>query len=67
MIYRGLYPFIVAHHRGNADDPIAYLAADAKGLGMLKQERKNRSAITDLSYLPIPAPPNVSPMALSMS
>jgi len=40
MISRGLYQFTVAHHRGNADDPIAYLAADAKGLGVLKQERK---------------------------
>lgn len=57
MVYRGLYHFTVAHHRGKADDPIAYLAADAKGLGVLKQERKNRSAITDLLYLTIPAPP----------
>jgi len=57
MIYRGLYHFTVAHHRGKADDPIAYLAADAKGLGVLKQERKNRSAITDLLYLTISAPP----------
>lgn len=57
MIYRGLYHFTVAYHRGKADDPIAYLAADAKGLGILKRERKNRSAITDLLYLTIPAPP----------
>lgn len=35
MIYRGLYHFTVAHHRGKADDPVAYLAADAKGLGIL--------------------------------
>ncbi|NTW96983.1 MAG: hypothetical protein HGB28_00320 [Oscillochloris sp.] len=36
---------------------VAYLAADAKGLGVLKQKRKNRAAITDLLYLTIPAPP----------
>jgi hypothetical protein len=52
-----LYHFTVAHHRGKADDPVAYLAADAKGPGMLKRERKNRTAITDLLYLTIPAPP----------
>ncbi|MFN8569526.1 MAG: IS4 family transposase [Kouleothrix sp.] len=57
MIYRGLYHFTVAYHRGKADDPIAYLAADAKGLGVLKPKRKNRAAITDLLYLTIPAPP----------
>ncbi|NTU80202.1 MAG: IS4 family transposase [Chloroflexales bacterium] len=57
MVYRGLYHFTVAHHRGKADEPIAYLAADAKGLGVLKQERKKRSAITDLLYLTIPSPP----------
>lgn len=57
MVYRGLYHFTVAHHRGTADDPMAYLAADAKGLGILKRERKNRSAITDLLYLTISSPP----------
>lgn len=58
MVYRGLYHFTVApHHRGKADDPVAYLAADAKGLGILKRERKNRTAITDLLYLTISSPP----------
>lgn len=57
MIYRGLYHFTVAHHRGKANDPIAYLAADAKGLGILKRARKNRAAITDLLYLTISVPP----------
>jgi hypothetical protein len=57
MVYRGLYHFTVAHHRGKADDPVAYLAADAKGLGILKRERKDRSAITDLLYLTIPSSP----------
>jgi hypothetical protein len=57
MVYRGLYHFTVAHQRGKADDPVTYLAADAKGLGILKRERKDRSAITDLLYLTIPSSP----------
>lgn len=57
MLYRGLYHFTVAHHRGTADDPVAYLAANAKGLGILKRKRKNRTAITDLLYLTISVPP----------
>jgi hypothetical protein len=57
MVYRGLYHYTVARQRGKADDPVAYLAADAQGLGILKRERKNRAAITDLLYLTIPAPP----------
>lgn len=57
MVYRGLYHYTVAYHRGKATDPIAYLAADAKGLGILKREQKDRTAITDLLYLTIPVPP----------
>jgi Transposase DDE domain len=57
MVYRGLYHFTVAHHRGKADDPIAYLAAHAEGLGIIKRQRKNRGAATELLYLTIPAPP----------
>lgn len=53
MIYRGLYHFTVARHRGKADDPIAYLAADAEGLGIIKRQRKNRGAATALLYLTI--------------
>jgi Transposase DDE domain len=40
MVYRGLYHFAQAFHRGAAGDPIAYLAEDARGLGILKQKRK---------------------------
>jgi hypothetical protein len=40
MVYRGLYHFAQAFHRGAARDPVAYLAADARGLGILKQKRK---------------------------
>jgi Transposase DDE domain len=37
MVYRGLYHFTQAYHRGEATDPVAYLAAEAKGLGLIKQ------------------------------
>ena len=40
MVYRGLYHFAQAFHRGAATDPVAYLATDARGLGILKQKRK---------------------------
>ena len=39
MVYRALYHFTQAYHRGATSDPIAYLAAEAKGLGLLKQRR----------------------------
>ncbi len=57
MVYRGLYHYTVARQRGKAEDPVAYLAADAQGLGIIKRERKNRAAITDLLYLTIPGSP----------
>lgn len=57
MVYRGLYHFTQAHHRGKADDVVAYLAADAEGLGIIKRKRKRRAAAIDLLYLTIPDPP----------
>jgi hypothetical protein len=57
MVYRGLYHYTVAQHRGKATDPVAYLAGGAKGLGILKRERKKRATTTDLLYLTIPVPP----------
>jgi DDE family transposase len=57
MVYRGLYHFTQAHHRGKADDIVAYLAADAEGLGIIKRKRKKGSAAIDLLYLTIPDPP----------
>jgi hypothetical protein len=39
MVYRSLYFFTQAYHRGEARDPVAYLAAKAKTLGILKRER----------------------------
>lgn len=42
MVYRSLYYFTRAYSRGEADDPVAYLAENAKLLGVLKRKRKKR-------------------------
>lgn len=39
MVYRGLYHFTQAHHRGAADDPVEYLAVKAELLGVVKRKR----------------------------
>ena len=57
MVYRGLYHFTQAYHRGETDDVVAYLAAEAEGLGIIKRKRKKRAAAIDLLYLTIPDPP----------
>lgn len=44
MVYRGLYYFQQAHQRGQAQDPIAYLAANAAWLGIIKQRCKGSKA-----------------------
>ncbi len=46
MVYRGLYYFTQAHHRGDADatDLVSYLAAHAKLLGLIKRTRKPPAA-----------------------
>ncbi len=49
MVYRGLYHYTQAYHRGDASDPVLYLAAHAKQLGILKRLR--RSSTLDLLYL----------------
>jgi hypothetical protein len=40
MVFRGLYHFTQAYHRQQATDPLAYLAVNAKRLGLLKRKRK---------------------------
>jgi len=41
MVFRGLYHFTQAHHRGEATDPIQYLAAtENQDLGVVKRLRK---------------------------
>ena len=42
MVYRSIYYFATAYHRGETTDPIAYLADNATWLGVLKRERKHR-------------------------
>jgi hypothetical protein len=41
MVYRSLYFFTQAHHRGEANDVVAYLAANAKLFGIVKRKRKS--------------------------
>jgi hypothetical protein len=41
MVFRGLYHFMQAFHRGNAHDPGAFFAApENQDLGIVKQKRK---------------------------
>lgn len=42
MVYRGLYHVTTATHRGEAVDPITYLATHAARLGLVKRRRKSR-------------------------
>ncbi len=44
MVYRGLYHFTQAVHRGEAMGPAAYLAAHAVGLGIVKRVRRRKVA-----------------------
>jgi hypothetical protein len=57
MVYRSLYYFTQAYHRGEASDPITYLASNATWLGVLKRKRKGRSSPLDLFSLTNPADP----------
>jgi hypothetical protein len=57
MVYRGLYHFTQAYHRGEATDPVAYLATHAKELGILKRRRKRRASPHQLLYLTISGEP----------
>lgn len=40
MVFRGLAHFTQAFHRGQATDPVSYLAAHANRLGLIKHKRK---------------------------
>ncbi len=56
MVYRGLYHFTQARQRGEADDVVAYLAAHAKSLGILKRQRRSPkdaflADLTNMEYL----------------
>jgi hypothetical protein len=43
MVFRGLYHFTQAYHRGQASDPVVYLAEQAKELGIVKQKRPRKT------------------------
>lgn len=50
MVYRSLYFFAQAYHRGATSDPVAYLAAKATRLGLLKRARPaSASRFTELT------------------
>jgi len=45
MVFRGLYHFTRAHHRGQATDPVKYLAAaENQDLGVVKRLRKQTNS-----------------------
>jgi hypothetical protein len=47
MTYRSVYYATQAYHRGEAPDPIAYLAANAALFGILKRKRHKKSPLSD--------------------
>jgi hypothetical protein len=53
MVYRSLYHFAQAYHRGEATDVVAFLAADAKLYGIIKRKRKTqrKSPLIELAHL----------------
>lgn len=55
MVYRSLYYFAQAYLRGEATDPIAYLADNARWLGLLK--RRPKCLLQRFSYLTNPSGP----------
>lgn len=42
MVYRSIYYFTGAYHRGETNDPVVYLANNATWLGVIKRKRKHR-------------------------
>jgi hypothetical protein len=57
MTYRGLSHFTQAAARGETSDPVAYLAAEAKSLGLLKRPRQNRLSLAGRLHLTNPPAP----------
>jgi len=52
MVYRGLYHFTQAYHRGEATDPVRYLADEAKDLGIIKRKRRKPPKVLTTSAGP---------------
>jgi hypothetical protein len=57
MIYRSLYYFTQAYHRGEAADVVVYLAANAKWLGIVKRKRIRKPLPLEISPLTNPSEP----------
>jgi DDE family transposase len=57
MVYRSVYHFTQAYHRGAATDPVAYLAENADWLGILKRKRKKPPSAAPWPDLTIPSNP----------
>jgi hypothetical protein len=51
MTYRSLYFATQALHRGETNDPVAYLANHASDLGILKRPRKSRPKVVPLDFV----------------
>ena len=52
MVYRSLYFFTQAHHRGETGDVVSYYAAHAKLLGIVKRKRKSAHPLP-LEFFPL--------------
>jgi hypothetical protein len=52
MVYRSLYFFTQARQRGEADDPVAFLAQEAKLFGIIKRKRKSDKP-SPLEFIPV--------------
>ena len=57
MVYRSLYFFTGAYQRGEASDPVAYLAAKAEPFGIIKRQRKKTSSQFQELKLPLAPEP----------
>ena len=57
MVFRGLYHFAQARHRGQASDPVEYFSRKAKSLSLIKQKRrKEHLSLVEQMNLTIPIP-----------
>ena len=61
MVYRGLYHYTQAYHRGEATDVVRYLANNARLLGLIKRDRKQKSPTPWEASLPADLLPGERP------
>ncbi len=58
MVFRGLYHFTQARHKGHVHDPVDYLTREAKDLALIKQKRpKKHLSLIEQMELTIPSTP----------